>query len=411
MTFIQKGKTNWKYLVLVFALAVIVGGVVLIWGKYFRLLGETVRQTEKIEESREKDIKVPLEEVTKKPLLLIRSIERGDVWTEKGIYLADVDTGNLKQISQYPFQYFGLYGENLILKNTEEDKYFLYDFDEKHFLPLNFPDPPWRILSSIDSGKKLLLHQNERDYIFSFLENNYTEAIFREKAKEILTNDKIGEYSILGYDSLSQKIFFQQHDEGIGCSSIAIVDLATKDIQQIEDKNFSDGTSIGCFYLSPSMKKAVNIEMRTDGKTLVHLYNVGNISDPVHSVDITELVDNFRDIYSLDWLSDELRVVAGFHNSLALIDFPKSAIKKIYQDATLGQSYLYWDRNNVVVSSDNKWGSFVDYYSAKYDDRGRPSMDSKNDRYRVVAVDIDTSNSKVILDGSDFLQVIGWFNF
>lgn len=379
--------------------------------------------------------------------LLFRVIDTGEQWKERGIYLADPVTKEATQITQAPYQFSGLYGKNLIFTIKDTNKYYRYDIAKKEYIPLNFPtlkkgstyETLYIDRAPISGGDKILLSvftydtsdeisefygdrpaRGRKDYLFSFSQNSFEEAQNIEQARKLL-GDNVGDfggYGFIGLDEKNQRAFFQLSGEGIGCSDIAVVNVANNTVQKIDDKDFQGGASVGCFYVNSNFDRGFYVESKTDS-IVATLVNLSDIAKPIYTFNLTNAVDRYGpitdpDIDSLEWLDDPTRIVVGFTDRIAILDFKNNKLETIYKDPTLGQSYLYWDRN--TIRSDGQTAiAFVDYYSAKYtpcnNPIGCPSSQTADNRYKVIIQKLADNSQEIFLDDVAHKEVIGWLDW
>ncbi|OGY44618.1 MAG: hypothetical protein A3J62_00890 [Candidatus Buchananbacteria bacterium RIFCSPHIGHO2_02_FULL_38_8] len=383
--------------------------------------------------------------------LIISTFGTGEQGKEMKVYLVDPVVKEVAQMTQSPYQFSGLYEENLVFINKDTNTYYRYEPERKNYMSLNFPalkkegnvyETLYINHAPISDGDKILISvftynmydevneffgdrpvRDRRDYLFSFSQNSFEEARSIEQARKLLS-DNIGDfggYKFLGLNENNQRAFFQLTGEGIGCSDIAVVNLINNTIQRIEDKNFQKGGSVGCFYVNPDLKVGFYVESKS-GEIIAKLVSLSDITTPLYTFNLTNAVDKYGpitnpDIDSLEWLNDETRVLIGFTNRIAILDFKTNKLKTIYNDLTLGQSYLYWDRN-IIKSDGQTYFAFVDYYSANYREcisggkKTCPSSQTDDNRYRVVAQDLTDNSQEIFLDDIvNKKEVIGWVNW
>lgn len=390
----------------------------------------------------------PMAQKSSTAKLLFRVVDTGEQWKERGVYLADPITKEVTQLTQSPYQFSGLYGKILVFTVKDTNKYYRYDIAKKEYALLNFPilkkegntyETLYIDRAPISGEDKILVSvftyntndeisefyggrtaRGRKDYLFSFSQNSFEEAKNIEQARKLLgdnVNDFSG-YGLLGLDEKNRRAFFQLSGEGIGCSDIAIVNVANSTVQKIDDKNFQRGASIGCFYINPNFDRGFYVDSKTNS-IVATLVSLSDITKPIYSFNLTNAVDMYDhitnpDINSLEWLNDSTKVVIGFTDKITLLDFKNNKIETIYKDHTLGQSYLYWDRN--TIRSDGQTAiAFIDYYSAKYtpcnNPIGCPSSQTADNRYRVIIQSISDNSQEIFLDDVAYKEVIGWVDW
>lgn len=424
---------------LVLALALIVGGSTFLYQKFSsnQNLDNSVAINQPTDKTNTPTISIQ-KSTTAKLLFLGK---------DDDLYLADPITQVVTRLTESPYQFQGKYGENLVFADENSNIYYRYDIDKKEYLPLNFPtlkdegniyETLYLDNALISGGDQVSisvftydrsddenefygdrLPKDKKDYLFSFSKNSFKEAVNIEQARKLLGDDlnSFSGYSLLGLDERSQRAFFQLSGEGVGCSDIVVVSLVDNSIQRIDDNDFSDEASLNCFYVNPNLDLGFYTESRKDS-IVANLVSLSNIERPLYTFDITNTVDKNDSIIdsaiiSLEWTNDNTKVVAGFTDQVALLDFKNNKLEIIHRDSTLGSSYLYWDRN--TIKSDGKDNiAFVDYYSAKYSEcmpggnKNCPSSETRNNRYKIIIQNLQDNSQKVFLDDVNYKQVIGW---
>lgn len=384
--------------------------------------------------------------------LLVQVIENDEDRNEKGVYLVDPVSGEATQLTLPPYQLAGLYGQNLILFEKNLKKYYRYDFKSKEYILLNFPplkeeSDTYQTLyidpAPISGGDRILLNvftynikdevsdflgdriaRARKDYLYSFSQDSFEEAKNIERARQLL-GDKLDSgvgFIFWGFVEERQLAFFQLSGEGLGCSDIVAVDVVhNRIVQQIKENGWQGGTVIGCLYVNPTFDFGFYIESKND-RAIGKLVSLNDITETLYILDLTNIMDRYNydqnisdDIYSLEWLVGKGEVAIGFTDRIAILNFEDSKINTIYQDNTLGQSYIHWYRNTIRSNGINKI-AFVDYYSAKYKQctpggkQSCPSAEDSDNRYRVIVQDVVGGSQKILLDDAYSKFIIGWID-
>ena len=367
--------------------------------------------------------------------LLVRVIDTGEQWKERGIYLADPITKEITQLIWPPYQFSGLYGKNLVVVIKDTNKYYRYDVVKKEYVLLNFPtlkkegntyEKLYIVNDQIIGGDKIILSvftysindeveeyggdrpvRGKKDYLFSFSQNSFEEAKNVEQAIKLLgynVND-LNKYWFLGFDEKKQRVFFRLFGAEEGMA--AVVNIADNTIQKI---------SAGSFYINPNFDFGFYIESKT-GINIATLVSLNDITKPLYTFNLTNAVDpTDLNISSVEWLNDATKVVIGFTEQIAILDFKNNKLETIYKDSTLGKSYLYWDRYTIKSDGQNFF-AFVDYYSTKYNDctldknKDCSSFPTGDDRKKVIIQNLSDNSQEFFLDDATSKDVIGWLNW
>lgn len=379
--------------------------------------------------------------LTKK--LLVQMYDRTN--EEISISLLDPLSESATQISQLPYEFQGYYGKNLVFKNNETNEFYRYNFQTGEYKLLHFPkviqegtryqevhifnfpvmnsDLLLLTLATYDSKEAIndfmgtRPAQSTQSYIYSFSADTYEEESFIKRASEILKTEQttLG-YSYHGSNRKGQYAYFQLSGEGIGCSSITVVDTVDETIQNIEQIDSIEGIDVGCLYINPDLNVGFYVMTDHTNGAVARLVSLDDLTKPLSEVVLTNPNENsnsyFFEMNALEWLSDS-EVALGSDHEMTIVDFNNNSIKVVYTDEKNGQSYMAWDRN-IIKFDGNETVAFVDYYSANYKEcmpngpKKCPSVDVADNRYRIILQNLSDNSQMVFLDDAISKHIVGW---
>ena len=217
-----------------------------------------------------------------------------------------------------------------------------------------------------------------REIKYNLLTDKWENTQILESVRKIVGNQSI---SIVAWNNKKNEIFAYMHKTDPLESEVSavayVINLSAKTFRK------TDG-----YYGSSQVFMNSNPDyfvIITKGELL--FFDSNNLNKPIKTLNISKL--SSKSIYSIDWFYPKRQIVVGTEKNIYRLNLDNNDIVSVYEDKTLGASYVAWSRFSLTFSPSGKYIVFVDFDNPEQASSGS-TIPWDKDFSTVTAINIDS---------------------
>jgi len=223
----------------------------------------------------------------------------------------------------------------------------------------------------------------DKEYLYTINENKTTISNILQKSKKLIQNNP----GVIGWDSKENTLFVILYGND---QLFAKLNLNSNTVTKTNTKGFNS------YSLSPSFKQVAVFDAIRDSIWIYDTNNLNNVKKELNISQIKDKNDYNRTLLShINWSPDENELALGFDQKIYTININSGQILLKYNDTTIGNGLLYWERNNITYSNTGKFLFITDW-----DNTNQNDIDKGQDLYKTIKINTDTNTTEVITSTS-----------